>query len=213
MPVGKEIKFSEAKADFVQPNFTPEKVIDGKERGDDNGWAIDGGPVGTPHWLTLKFDKPASVPEGGKWVIRLHQNYGGKKHLIGRFRLWVTEAGVPLEEGLPAEAVAALSKPPIARSEAENRAVSAVFERSDIALLKLKSALSISRRPVPPDAALIQLEAALLEASKPVPDDPALVRLRKDLAASERQIGARRLTFAQDVAWALINSSAFLFNY
>ena len=40
-----------------------------------------------------------------------------------------------------------------------------------------------------------------------------LLGLRHDLEMSVQQAAARRLTAAQDIAWALINSPAFLFNH
>jgi hypothetical protein len=43
--------------------------------------------------------------------------------------------------------------------------------------------------------------------------DPQLVLLRQDIEMSIKQAAARRLTAAQDTAWALINSPAFLFNH
>jgi len=63
------------------------------------------------------------------------------------------------------------------------------------------------------DPKLKQLQDQLAEASKPVPTDPRLGQLRKDIEMSIKQAAARRLTAAQDVAWALINSPAFLFNH
>ena len=49
--------------------------------------------------------------------------------------------------------------------------------------------------------------------SQPVPVDPRLAQLQSDLAMSTRQLTDKRLTAAQDIAWALINSPAFLFNH
>ena len=54
-----------------------------------------------------------------------------------------------------------------------------------------------------------QLEVA----KRPVQADPVLTRLHHDVEMSVQQAAARRLTVAQDIAWALINSPAFLFNH
>jgi hypothetical protein len=43
--------------------------------------------------------------------------------------------------------------------------------------------------------------------------DPKLLQLRRDAGLSAAQIAQRRLTAAQDLTWALINSPAFLFNH
>jgi hypothetical protein len=47
----------------------------------------------------------------------------------------------------------------------------------------------------------------------PLPEDSRLIRLRADVKESEGQLGNARLTSAQDLVWALINSPAFLFNH
>jgi hypothetical protein len=60
---------------------------------------------------------------------------------------------------------------------------------------------------------LLALEAAHLESQKPIVIDPKLLQLRRDAGLSAAQIAQRRLTAAQDLTWALINSPAFLFNH
>jgi hypothetical protein len=59
----------------------------------------------------------------------------------------------------------------------------------------------------------VALEAKHLAAQNPIVLDPKLVQLRRDTDLSAVQLGNKRLTAAQDLAWALINSPAFLFNY
>ena len=66
---------------------------------------------------------------------------------------------------------------------------------------------------MPIDPKLKELRDQLEFAQRPVQPDPALVNLRRDLEMSVQQATARRLTAAQDIAWALINSPAFLFNH
>jgi hypothetical protein len=72
--------------------------------------------------------------------------------------------------------------------------------------------LEIAGRPLPEDGVLRQLEQDLARASRPVATDPALLQLREDVALSQRQLKERRLVAAQDLTWALINTSSFLFN-
>ena len=77
---------------------------------------------------------------------------------------------------------------------------------------ELRARLLIWRMPLPIDQKLKELRDTLAELSKPVPLDPKLVQLRQDVEMSKQQMANPRLTAAQDLAWALINSPAFLFN-
>ena len=56
-------------------------------------------------------------------------------------------------------------------------------------------------------------QAEIAQLKKTTPDDRILLQLRTDFEASKKQLGSMRLTAAQDLAWALINSPAFLFNH
>jgi hypothetical protein len=67
--------------------------------------------------------------------------------------------------------------------------------------------------PLPKDLKLTELEGDLKKANEPIRLDAYLVQLREDTKASTRQQQNKRLTVVQDLAWALINSSGFLFNH
>ncbi|MDE0734878.1 MAG: hypothetical protein OSB47_03590, partial [Pirellulaceae bacterium] len=79
-------------------------------------------------------------------------------------------------------------------------------------LKKLTKALADSKKPRAVDPKLKQLRDRLAKVSQPLPIDPKLKQLRADVELSKKQLTNPRLTVAQDIAWALINSPAFLFN-
>jgi hypothetical protein len=66
---------------------------------------------------------------------------------------------------------------------------------------------------LPEDDQAIVLAKRIERLSSPLPEDSRLIRLRADLKESEAQLVNGRLTAAQDLVWALINSPAFLFNH
>ena len=66
--------------------------------------------------------------------------------------------------------------------------------------------------PLPIDPGVIQRRDAIVQAELPIRLDPKLVQLRADSEQSKTQIANKRLTGAQDLVWALINTPAFLFN-
>ena len=54
--------------------------------------------------------------------------------------------------------------------------------------------------------------AGVAAVENPLPHDPQLRELERAIDLSRRQLDNQRLTVAQDIAWALINNPAFLFN-
>jgi hypothetical protein len=99
------------------------------------------------------------------------------------------------------------------RTEAQKDLLATYFRAGDSVLRSKVDALNASKAPLPVDPQLSALRAQLEFAQRPVQPDPALVELRRDLEISVRQATTRRLTAAQDITWALINSPAFLFNH
>jgi len=180
-----DLEVADARADFTQAQYSVKEAVNGKSDGTRDGWAI-GGKVGEPHYARFAFKEPVGGA-GGISLTFILQHRFREGLSIGRFRLWVTTASDPLELGVPEEVRVALQTPAERRTEAQAAAVAAFRRGSDG-------------------------KAALAQAELPVVVDPKLAQLRADAELSERQIANRRLTGAQDLAWALINTPAFLFN-
>ena len=77
---------------------------------------------------------------------------------------------------------------------------------------KLRLAFGKLQLPLPIDPGIIQRREAIAKAELPIRLDPKLVQLRADAEQSKAQIANKRLTGAQDLVWALVNTPAFLFN-
>ena len=78
---------------------------------------------------------------------------------------------------------------------------------------KANQAVAEAKKPVPADAELTALTQRKDQLAQPIPDDPAVVQLRADAQQSTKQLENIRLTAAEDLTWALVNSPAFLFNH
>jgi hypothetical protein len=163
------VALQNASADFSQENWHVSAAIDGSE---DTGWAVSP-QFGKAH--TAIFETKTDVAhEGGSLVtLTLSQQYPDGKHLLGKFRISVTDAQRPVMGSKLPEAVAAAIAVPADKRTPEQAAAAATHFRSL-------------------DAELVRLTAEVGKAA--------------DGVKNARQIGV------QDLAWALINSPAFLFN-
>jgi hypothetical protein len=99
------------------------------------------------------------------------------------------------------------------RTSQQAAAIIDYYRYQDAEFWKRKMAAVKAADPLPKDPKLGELEAVLKNASEPIKLDGYLVQLREDTKASTRQAQNKRLTVVQDLAWALINSSGFLFNH
>ena len=205
-------KFAEAKADFSQKDFPVQQAIDGKIEGGQNGWAIGGAPGVQRHNATFKLEKPINATNNIVLGLRLAQRYGDS-FLLGRFRLYVTTAEDPLDFGLPQNVAQAVGAPAGERTADQAAAVIDYYRASDIEFWKRKQVLATARAPLPVDPKFTELKQALAKAEEPIKLDARLVQLREDSQMSDTQRQNKRLTAVQDLAWALINSGAFLFNH
>ncbi|MBL9128104.1 MAG: hypothetical protein JNL97_10675, partial [Verrucomicrobiales bacterium] len=198
-------------ADHVADGLKIEQTFNGiAEQGRLEGWRI-GKETGRPHWAAFALEKPVGDTNGTVLRFSLQHRYEAP-YEIGRFRLWVTTGPAPATEGLPAGLADILRTPARRRAEADTEKLRNHVRSREPDYLKAEFDRVRALVPLPKDARLEELEQELARASRPVPVDPALLQLRLDAEASARQLAHKRLTAAQDITWALINTPAFLFN-
>ncbi len=205
------IKIAGGKADFSQDGFSPEQVFDGQTK-DQKGWAVSprGGMV---HWANFKFAEALGMDDDVILTFKLHQYHNAEKHRLARFRISVTTDEGELPLGLPEDFVALRHTSAGSRSPESLSALVSYLNASDAEWLKLKSAVADAKKPLPEDEQVVSMRKSIERLKKETPDDPKLLQLRADHVASQQQVTNRRLTLAQDLTWALINSPAFLFNH
>ncbi len=206
-----KLNIASGKADFLQTGFNINATFDGKPR-DQAGWAV-AGATGVVHWATYKLAAPIKNEAGIILTVQLHQFHNAAEHTLGRFRISVTTAEGDIPLGQPESLAAILAVPAKSRSEEASKILNAYFAVTDADVRKATETLGVANRPVPADKTLTALEKRKAALSKPTPDDPQLVALRHDADQSTKQFKNIRLTAAEDLTWALINSPAFLFNH
>jgi len=206
------VKFADANADFSQKDYSPKQAIDGKVETGRNGWAIGGAPSIHRHTATFKLEQPIASTNGAMLRFVLKQQFGDA-FTLGRFRLYVTASGDPLDFGIPEAVVEASRAPAGKRTPEEATAILDYFRSTDAEFWKRKLALTKASEPLPTDPKFAELQKNLGKAEEPIRLDPYLVQLREDALASGKQSQNKRLTVVQDLTWALINSAGFLFNH
>jgi WD40 repeat protein/mono/diheme cytochrome c family protein len=207
-----DAKFSDARADFSQNDFAVSQAIDGKILNGRNGWAVGGAPNVQRHTATFKLEEPIVSTNGAALRFVLRQHYG-ENLLLGRFRLYVTTSDDALDFGMPEPVVLAARSSAGQRRPEHSAAIIEYYRSFNIELWKRKQAVAKASEPLPEDPKLSELKQALSKAEQPVRLDPRLVQLREDSRTSAQELENKRLVVVQDLAWALINSSGFLFNH
>jgi hypothetical protein len=206
-----EAPFNDAIADYSQERFEVKKAIDGKRGDGNNGWAVSS-QFGVPHYAAFQFSKPIGDEKGVRLRIEMNQPRAGGFG-IARLRVWATTSSTPLNIGLPNAVAEALKKPASARTPEESAAIAAYWKDSDPELRKRRLTFASHQLPLPIDPGITQRRAAIATAELPIRLDPELVQLRADREQSTSQHANPRLTAAQDLVWALVNTPAFLFNH
>jgi hypothetical protein len=207
----RKVALQNAQVDFAQDGFSAAATIDGDKTSSANGWATHP-KTGENRTATFEFKEPLNLSGVGMLAFQLDQMYDGLDHQIGRFRISVTTSPVPLTVGLSEAILAIIATPAESRTDEQRAALLAHVQGLDADLKAKRDALVEAEKPRPEDPKLVELRTRLAEASKPLPKDPQLARYERAVELSRVQLEKSRLTTAQDLAWALINSPAFLFN-
>ncbi|MGA1237461.1 MAG: DUF1549 and DUF1553 domain-containing protein, partial [Limisphaerales bacterium] len=206
------VKIGDGAADVNAPGLELGALWNNEgEQGRREGWGLGEGEVGRPHWAAFALE--SSVGDTNGVVLRFSiQHRYEPGHELGRFRLWVTGDDAAIAEGMPAGLREVVRVAARKRDEGQLARLLDYIRGRDAGMLQRDFVLELARRPLPADDRLRELELELERAARPVPVDSVLAGLRRDYALSGRQMEHRRLTAVQDLAWALINTPAFLFN-
>ena len=208
------IAIGDAKATFNQAGFDVKNSFNGKLDRAQKGWALSGADYKIPHRAVYKFKAPVKGdPKGAQLVVGVLCRYSGGEYPLGRFRVYYTTSTDPLQFGLPATVADAVRTAPAARNEATKKALADYVAENDADLAAKRFALVAQKKPLPTDSKMTALKGAVTMAERPIKEDTGVLQLRQDMEYSVKQSANRRLTAAQDLAWALVNSPAFLFNH
>ena len=207
-----EVVLQNAQADFCQQEHSVTGSIDGKVNGNNNGWAISP-QTGKHHLAVFETADDYSASGSGSIRVKMFYNYSTGVHSIGRYRVSITRSPRPLSFGLPQEILDIIAIDKEDRSEEQQAALIEYYLQWDTPYLGQRAKIAKAEEPVPPDAKLEQLKRQVARLSAPLPVDAKLVRLERAAKLSTEQMAQKRLTAAQDVVWALINSPEFLYNH
>ena len=115
-----KLKFTRATADFDQQGWTSTMAIDGNAA---TGWGIHPA-VGVSHHAVFEMADAISIKPGARLTLTLKQ-LSGKSHLIGSFKLSVTDEPAVRAAAMPTLAQEALMLPAEKRSEPQRLALAA----------------------------------------------------------------------------------------
>ncbi len=129
-----KLKFTRATADFDQQGWTSAMAIDGNAA---TGWGIHPA-VGVSHHAVFELAQAITIKPGAKLTLTLKQ-LSGKSHLIGSFKISVTDEPALRAAAMPVLAQEALMLPAEKRSEPQRLALAAhalrVFATTELAKL------------------------------------------------------------------------------
>jgi hypothetical protein len=173
----REIRFTDAAADYEQPEFSAESLVRSapqpkrgrRARGPQQGWAVGGSP-GKPHQLILTMDDPAQIPPGSVLTVSLEQQSPHANHTVGRFRLSTSaDARAAALASVPAAVRDAIAMPETSRQPEQQKIL-----------------VSHYAREVGPETAAVRQELAALR-KEMAAFQPVTVPVMRDLPPAQRR--------------------------
>ncbi len=207
----KAVVLEKAKADFSQASYDVATAIDGKRPAQSNGWAV-APQQGQNHVATFEVKDALGSAGGTILTFTLDQQFNSGRHTLGRFRLSATTSKKPVGFGVPEDIQKILELAADQRTEEQKNKLTTYYRSIDAEFIKRTAALAEAKKPRPIDPKLKDLQDVLARAEQPLLIDPKLADLQRAVELSTKQVQQLRLVAAQDIAWALINNPAFLFN-
>jgi hypothetical protein len=139
------VALKHALADFSQEGWAVAGAIDGKP---ETGWAI-APQFGVPHVAIFEVATPITDAEGTTLTFTLDQQFPGKEHAIGKFRLSVTASKGPFRLDGPPEAIAKiLNAAPEKRTPEQQAQLTSYFRSLDQQLAQLTKVVADHPKPV-----------------------------------------------------------------
>jgi len=147
------VALKNAVADFSQEAWAVAGAIDGKP---ETGWAI-APQFGVPHVAIFEVATPIANTEGTTLTFTLDQQFPGKDHSIGKFRLSVTTSKGPFKLEGPPEAIAkTLNTAPEQRTPEQKTQLTNYFRSLDQHLAQLHKV--VADHPKPSDKRLMGVQ-------------------------------------------------------
>ena len=175
------MKISRATADFNQDGWISAHAIDSDPK---TAWAIYP-EVNKSHHIVFEFDQPIEAPSGGKLAITL--KHLPPVHLIGRFKLFATDA---------ADANARAFPPPVSGGLAKSAAQRNGNETLALAAIALKDHAENSLAKLPPKHTVYGVSNFWSHAKKiaSYPPKPVHLLRRGDINKPLHNVGPGALT-------------------
>jgi hypothetical protein len=204
------VKLVAGKASYTQAGFAIEQAFDGN-KDNQQGWAVH--PAGgATQWAIFQLAEPLRHEGGTRWTIKIHQFHDAPEHRLARFRISATAASGTLQLGLPEAFLAVVATAAEKRTEMELKPLLDYLVKTDPTIQAARDRVGVASVPVPENEQVTSLKRRIEELGKAIPVDSQLLSLRSDVEQSNEQMKNLRLTAAEDLTWALVNSPAFLFN-